>query len=204
MRCASRAALVVVALQVQHAVHDQVRVVRRERLALRARLARHDRRADRRGRRARAASCVLRSEGQHVGRVVLAAIARFSARPSAARRRCARVTRDVALAPRRSASGATSRGDGSARRRQRTARPSDHGCGIGAVSVRLSAPRSALDVRRSSRRVARRRRRCAAPADGARRRARVEERERDASTSLQHVAARRSARLFCRAAGRSA
>ena len=40
MRCAPRARVVIVALQMQHAVHDEVRVVRIEALALRPRFAR--------------------------------------------------------------------------------------------------------------------------------------------------------------------
>ena len=67
MRCGVARALVVQAVQVQHAVHHQVRVVRVERLALRARLARdhrvaqHDVAAQRR---------VVVGEGEHVGGVV--------------------------------------------------------------------------------------------------------------------------------------
>ena len=66
-------ALVVVALQVQHAVDHQVRVVRGKRLALRARLLRDDRRAqhDVAGKR----HAVIVHECQHVGRVVAAAVA---------------------------------------------------------------------------------------------------------------------------------
>ena len=75
MRRASRASTVVVAEQVQRAVHDHVRPVRRERLALLARFAGHDRRADHEVAE-RAGPSPLRGgrrERQHVGRPVLAA-----------------------------------------------------------------------------------------------------------------------------------
>ena len=65
-------ALVVVALRMQRAVHQQVHVVRFERLALLARLAGHHRCAQHQvGQHPRR---MLVVEGEHVGRVVLAAV----------------------------------------------------------------------------------------------------------------------------------
>ena len=171
---ASAAALMVEAQQVQHAVHHQVRPVRlAASCPARAPLARRP------ARRSRARPRYVRpsglgpaaAEGQHVGRPVLAAVARVQG--AAARRRRPRCVTASSRRRRWAPSAAPAAAPPPPRPRiARAAAPRPPRC-IAHVDARArrgtgSRPSTCAVVRRDSlRRLAR----CAAPADGAPRRA---------------------------------